>query len=306
MYNQKPASPQFDQADLQSFRTYSLVFLLSTFGAIVGNLIYPELGAIVRIIGYLLLTYGIYMFSKKYTDLASGMKVVYLFALVILLDLASVVVTLLYPEPSYSLTDTASVQSALKAYLPFLMIGLAFSIVVSFVLLFATYYFTHWFNEGMTPFNQTQAFWYFGLFNFIGVIVAGFGSWSLLSYIANNSFSVSSGNIPSSVVTASLITLVGAVIALAAGITLIVASFKIYYRLNDMVTGKAYFKGGPPNQGYGQQPPNQPYSQPNFNQQPPSQPPSQTPGQTETKFCRNCGTPLDPNVQFCQNCGTKV
>ena len=312
MYNQTPIRPKIEQSDLQSFRTYSLVFLFSTFGAIIGNLALAGLGSLIEIIGYLSLTYGIYMLSKKYPNLQSGMKVAYLFVVIILLDIVSAIVTLTYPEPTYSLTNGSSAQSIIQAYLPILLIGLGFSIVISFVLLFASYYFTHWFNEEITPFNTTQAFWYFGLLNFIGVIIAGFGSYTLFTFLANNSINLSSGTVPSGLLTASLITLVGGVFALAGAITLIVSSFKIYYRVNDIVSGKAFFKGPNQPQGYGQPPYGQqpPYSQQSFSQpagQPSSQQTStQYSGQAETVFCRNCGTQLEKGATFCGNCGTKV
>lgn len=334
MYNQKPVNSQIEQGDLNSFKNYVIILIISMLVPLVTGVISSSLGPFIKVIGYAAFAYGIYVLSKKYDFLNSGMKVVYLFLLIIVLQIISIVISLAIPQPILlSSADITNYLNNLSSYLPFLFVNLLISVLISIVLLFATYYFTQWFNEELTPFNQTQAFWYYGILNVIGTILLGITSYLSLNALANSSSNLTATVAPTSTVPVStalssnlvglvFVVLAGAIVGLAAFIMEIVAGVKIYNRVTDIATGKIYFRNQPYGQpaygqppygqpAYSQQPPNQSYGQQSFSQQPPN---NQTQtftqetssSQTGTKFCRNCGSKLEENVTFCQNCGTRV
>lgn len=309
MYNQQQNPLGIDQNDLNNFKTYTLIFALSTIGSVLGNFIYPGLEYLSTILGYLFLGFAVYSLSKKYPNLESGMKTFYLIILTVVLEAIVAVVDITYPQPSTSqITTTQDAINVINQYLSHLFLILFLNILLSILIFILAYYFTHWFNENVSQYNQTQAFLYYGILYAVGNIVTSIGLYNFFNALSGVDLNSSNANQQlSSALGSAILLLIGSLLLIVALITGIVAGFKIYNRANDLATGKMYYQGQQPyaQQQYGQQP----YAQQQYGQQQPNQ---QAPNQQSVNtnkgvsVCQNCGAELAPGVSFCQNCGTRV
>ena len=260
---------QIEPNDLRIFRTLVVVFNASIILYLVGSLIslfIGNLASIFSVIGYIALTYGVYKLSKKYKPFGSSKKIIFLFLLIIILEISFLIVGFVIYPINFTSLDFAPIN----------LLQIVISGLIALLFLVAMYNFTQWFNKEITPFNKTQVFWWFNLVNLIPV---GMGIMNIYAWFGYNSIpepfhSSREALFPQYVLWVFLLYLIIVVIGIIAFISVI-------------VTGVAYSN----NQPYDQQPSGQ---SKNFIQQ------------TGTKICQNCGISLDPNSTFCGNCGIKI
>ena len=317
MYN-KPQDDQMkiEQADLDTFKTITLIFALSTIGSIIFNFINNLLGSLVGIGGTAVLAVGILMLSRKYSHLASGMRVGLLFCAVIALRILTALFTFIYATPVVTSQNTQQqIQALVDRFHATFMFTAIIGILAGAITLLTAYYFTEWFNTNFANQNQTKTFLYYGVFYLIGEILAVYGEYLLFNGMANLDYS--NGQVTtqdlSSLLPALLVIGIGGILVLIAAIFLIVAGFKIYNRVSDKAAGitphdrfstPGQMTYKPLQKSYGSNS-FQSSSDQNINQKVSSKGLNSN-NTSVNAYCRNCGAVLEPTVKFCQNCGSKV
>lgn len=229
--------------------------------------------------GITCLTYGIYMLARKYPKLSSGLKVSFLFCLLLLTSLI--------------ISIGIDITQVLNNYFLIILLEIQFGIIT----LITAYYLTLWLDI-IFSFNKTKSYYYYGLLYWFGTIIGEAGL-IISDYSTNSGFSIF---------------MVGVILTLAAFIVEIVAGFKIYTRVNDLLIGKT-------GQIVYQQPYTNSYNQPTIpfsNQNPyygPNQGSYQIPNkisdqnlevESAIKFCGYCGSKISSKFKFCQLCGSKI
>ena len=267
---------QFKREDLSLFKNMVSAFLISKILYFIGYFIYNSfIWSLIDDAGTLALIYGIFYMSKKYPELITGRKVAYLFILGLGIDLISTIYNYIYPISSSAVNgqNTDQIISQLKPIVQQLYI-LTFLGFLSGILTFIiAYYFTEWFNSGFSDknFNHIKSFLYFGIIMFLGQAINAFSEGLIIEVLTNfiNNNATATISDVNNLNNANNIAIIGILIILAGVIMEIIASIKIYNRVNDFFTGKYYFMAfnypfSPYQQNLYQQP-NQfnPYQQPN-------------------------------------------
>ena len=284
----------FDKNDLNLLKNTILVFVISKLGSFGANYIGQLLlGVLINYGGILVLCFGLYTFSTKYSKLENGIKVVGLFVIGIIIDFISNIYLILNPI-SFSDSNTQTVQQFIEQLKPLVQlvnVAVIFGVFGGILTLIIYYYFTEWINDGFSkPFDRIKVFFYAGIIICVGQILFVV---SLLMYNSVFTSFINSGIVTQSDIDTldqarSVMTL-GSLLLLVGFITEIIGGFKIYNRINDHFTGKYFYElynqpyPGFPNQrppyqspnSYNpyQNYPNQPYqNQPHPNQPYPNQP----------------------------------
>lgn len=276
------------------------------FSSVVGSLI----SSAINYGGIFCLAYGIYLLAKKYPKLLSGIKVFRYFILLLAILIVQTMYNILFSINTSIITYGNFTSNQISiTYFPVLI----FTFMVGIVTLITTYYCTIWLNEIYGFFNPTKSYYYYGLLFCFGSILIKIGFLLL-----------SQNKLPSS----PLMTLgsesqtFGGILVVVALILQIIAGFKIYNRVNDLLMGKIvprvywqpYF-----NPNY---PPKIPYQNQQLNYQDFNQNPELNPNKTydtnsesiivvnpssiTEKFCKNCGNRIPSESIFCQSCGAKI
>ena len=334
MYNTAQYDPtSIEKTDLESFKNLLLIFALSTIGSIIVSFMTLSLGSmasllssLIAFLGLALLAYGTYNLARKYPKLASGTRSAGLIILLIIIRILSSLISYLIPTPSINSSDTNAFNTLVSQYNQYFILIFGALIIVGIVSFIAAYYYSDWFNLGFGQNRPIKSFLYYGIFYGFGSIAAGVGAYLIFNSLG--SINLTSGQTPSgsalgTLLIMSLLTILGGISLLVGEIFFIVAGFKFYFRINDILIGKSplnkyqtpYYTGYQ-QPAYSNQPDYSPkYGQqqaPNTYQQPSYQSPSgasqnQATGNTlGSTNCRNCGAALESGAKFCQYCGQKT
>ena len=298
MSKSKVQSVIIDHNDLALFRMVAIIFLLAKISSIGFNFISPLFGSVVSEGGTIVLAIGIVMLARKYPPLTSGTMIAILFVISAAVGLLSAIDSFLTPSPKVSSGNaTQLLISTYQALVPRIYFILTISFISGIVIFLSAYYFTHWFNDAFGEYKPTKAFLLYGIFTGLGEILAALGEYLIIGEIKSlglnaNSTSQELGPLFPYI----LLITIGGALSVAGIISLIVASVKIYYRVNDKYIGdisfnqknSAYRQSYVPNVQLGHQ--GKDNSTENLS----------------SANCKNCGAPLEQNATFCQFCGTKV
>ncbi len=336
---------KFRPEDLNFFKNIMLFFIISKLAYIGTNIFISSLiGMIFDYAGTIVLIYGIFTLSKKYSELVSGVKVALLFIIALVVDFISVLFINLYPIPAT--VDTSSIQNVieqLKHVITYFYIITAFTAISGVIVVISAYYFTQWINLGFNQnrFTEIKSFFYYGIIFCIAQILIAFAFLTLNQTFTNivNTGIATQTDVDNQLL-ASNIANIGYLLILAGLITEIVASIKIYNRVNDFITGKYFYMTYQlayqqaimtnPQQFYQQPFQTNPYQQPFQNNSLPSKNnlettessqelpksneelnytnniPSSSTESLNKLLCKNCSMPLPLQTKFCFRCGAKV
>ena len=310
MYNNNVESnaTTLDMKDIKQFKNQTLIFALCNLGALILSLAkFTLFGSIINWIGSFVFIYGIYTLSNKYSGLASGKKVVSFYLISIVIDMGSTLFNTTMQEPQISSGASLSeLSNAINQYYSISFILMIMLIIFGGLTFFTTKYFTEWFNLEFGKFEQTKAFYYYGLISLIGQVFLGFGIFALFNSLKSAVADPYNFQI-SSITSILLISGLGALLVFVSIFALVVASFTLYNKLDSWTNGK--YTNPQPNFKYQQQ---LPYQQQSPYQQNTQNANSET-GQFknnnpsfDVKYCTNCGTKMQSFNTYCGNCGTKI
>ena len=274
MLNLQP-NPQLniDQRDMIVFKNILMVFLLSRILTIVVQIgVDPYIASIINWGGTIVIVYGIFTISKKYTIFSSGNRAVLFFLLATIIDIGSTSLNFIITLPSPSSASTSSeAMNALEQIANYVIMLALFALIEGIAILLASYYFTEWFNKIFGKFHQTKGYFYFGIFFLVANCALAFSFFQfynvIKSIIANPAIYNSPtlfDNFNNDIIIAGLL-LLGSIGAE------LVAILILQSRVNDLIPSKNPFF---PGQGYYQNPNQMPYSYQQTYGQPPMYPPN--------------------------------
>ena len=192
---------------------------------------------IVKYSGLILFLFGIFTLSNKYPQLKSS-KIIIPFILAMIMDL--VLAIFFYTYPLLNVGDNISSLSEFYLKVPeqysfYLFFALIFFIVIGILILVASYYLVKWSNFGLSTFNRTKVFLYYGIIFIIGQIIIGislFQTGIAFEKIERRTFILSTD--VNSIHSALIIVNLGFLILLLALIVEIVACFILYFRIQHL------------------------------------------------------------------------
>ena len=289
MLNIQPnQSLNIDQRDIIVFKNILIIFLLSRILTIVVQIgVDPYIASIINWVGTIVIAYGIFTISKKYSIFSSGNRAVVFFLLATIIDIGSTLLDFIItlPTPSSASTSSEAIK-VLEQYANYVLMLALFSLIEGIAILLASYYFTDWFNKIFGKFHQSKGYFYFGIISLVANFALAFSFFQfygiIKSIIANPAIAQSPtlfDNFNNDIIFAGLL-------LLGSFGTELVAILILQSRVNDLIPSKNPFFPGQGyyqnlnqipysyQQAYGQQPmyPPNPYQQPNG--QPPMNPPN--------------------------------
>lgn len=308
-----------NQKDLNTFKTLALIFAYSRVGVLIMIFVSPILEAIVNYIGMAFLIIGIFQLAKKYPHLTSGMKVVGLFIMVIIANILSVSVSVLYPTPQINTQNPQqNIQTVVNSFYSHAIVIFSFMALGGVLTLIGAYYFTEWFNKSYSVVKPTKSYLYYGIAFCIASVTSGLGIYIFAQSLTTADLSTITANSHTldSTLPGLTIFLLGSFITLFAIIIQVIAGFKIFNRANDKVMGKLPFNVI--QQEANMQPLQTAFLKNNVSNFKISNSSTSNPDLPEStntieqtialdnSVCTNCGAPLEQGTKFCESCGQEV
>lgn len=261
---------QINENDRKMFKNLLIAFIILQIIAIIVYLFKPVFSALFYDAGSLAFIVGIILLSKKYRQLASGIKIAVLYILAIVSELVVAEFNNLYPHSSHISPAVESIQNQLitiqNGFGKHVFIIILFIILTGILMFLTAYFLSPWINTAFNfEYKQMKFFWYFGVFFIIGDIITAVGYFlydRVLRGVIKGTRPVTSIAIP------GLVILLGVILLLAAFVLEIIAGIKIYQNLNKVIVPV------PVNQGI--------------------------------MFCKNCGAQLAKKAKLCHNCGLPI
>lgn len=230
-----------EPSDMELFKKVLLIFILSTLGSIVVGFINILFSDLFQIISFGSLGFGTYYLGRKYSQFSSGLRVSLLFFCMITVILVTNIIDYLFPTPGYSGQKTqAEVNAIIQKFHQNLIVIVPLMIITVIIAFSSAYYFSNWFNIAFGQMNPIKSFLYYGILYSLGSIVTTLGYISLMDGLKSVDFTndTTIKNTISNISTQLFITAIGGIMILLAEIFLIVAGFKMYNRLKDLVIQK--------------------------------------------------------------------
>jgi hypothetical protein len=275
--------------DITLLRNSALAFFVAHLLSIVMNFFLPSLvSVVVRMGGTIIFALGIFVFSNKYPRLSKGKIVSALFIAEVSFEIITYVIDI-------ENTDPAVITFLISSF-----------IISSGLVILTAYIFTQWFNDMLSSYSlKSNVFLYYGVLLFIGQVISTYGIYSMgndfITFIISETISDAFLLEHSQSI---MIIGIGSLFIIVAGFTLIIASYLIYSRVNNiftLLTVPQYDRKIAPTT-----------ITTTIKTTKDSLPSHTTDVQWEDisddqrKFCGTCGKSVSQGSSFCESCGAKI